>query len=311
MPIFQKNNVGMWAINEGMKRPEQFVKECDDRYNQNLLSVANGIKGKLEHKNIVMLSGPSASGKTTTAHKLANYLKQIGVYADVVSLDDFYKGKGHYPIRPDGSEDFECLEALDVPCINECLAELVETGKSTLPIFDFDIKQRSSKTREVTLSRDSALIIEGIHALNPELVKKVGGHIVTVYATAQDRYFDEHTVLKTNDIRLIRRMVRDYKFRSTGGEITIDLWPHVCEGEDLYIKPYRTHCDYFINTSFGYEPGLYGPYLGHLLGKTPFPQATRILTLLGKLAIYTPIDAKMVAKDAMVREFIGEQEEEK
>ena len=295
-------------INAAAKNPQEFVAHCDALYHENLDAIAQGVKQNLAQKHIVMLSGPSASGKTTTAHKLAKALRQIGVPTDVISLDDFYLGAGNCPKREDGTEDYETVFALDVPLVNSCLKTLLDQGEATFPIFDFHVKKRSAQTKQVTLNPQSAVIIEGIHALNPILTDGLDGRFVTVYATAQDRYVGEHEILKTNDIRLIRRLVRDLNYRNVSGAETVDIWPYVCDGENKYVKPYRTQCDYYVNSGFGYEPGLYTVYLQKVADSTPMPQKQRVLRLIEKLAPFVTIDPKLISESAMVREFIGQHQ---
>jgi len=304
MPKFQKNNIMEWDVNTLAHNTAEFVAMCDARYETNIRLTAADIAANLDKRPLIMLSGPSASGKTTTANLLARELEKLGVPTDVVSLDDFYLGPSRCPRRDDGSIDFETVFALDVILCNSCLRTLLDTGKAEFPVYSFITKERENYTKTITLGKGEAVIIEGLHALNPILTSSLQGRYATVYTTAMDRYIGKHEILKTNDIRLIRRLVRDLKHRNIGAAETVDMWGHVCDGEDKYIKPYRSSCDYYVNSSFWYEAGLYTPYLKEVAACTPYPQRGRVEKLLEKLTPFIPVDESFIKQDAMVREFI-------
>ncbi|MBQ1235318.1 MAG: hypothetical protein IIX77_06820 [Oscillospiraceae bacterium] len=306
MPKFQKNNIMEWDVNDLAVDTLKLVELCDFQYDRNIEDVAEGIAAQVAEKPLIMLSGPSASGKTTTANLLAKKLTDMGVPAQVVSLDDFYLGPARCPRREDGTIDFETVFALDVVLCNRCLQQLLNEGEAVFPIYDFVTKERAKQTKTITLPKGGAVIVEGLHALNPILTSGIIGHYATVYTTAMDRYIGKHEILKTNDIRLIRRLVRDLKHRNIGAAETVDMWHDVCYGEAAYIKPYRSDCDYYVNSSFWYEPGLYTPYLQEVANTTPYPQRGRVEKLLEKLEPFVPVDVSFVKKDAMIREFIGE-----
>ncbi|MBU5420070.1 hypothetical protein KQI11_08045 [Acetanaerobacterium sp. MSJ-12] len=306
MAVFQKRNIPLYEINFWAKEPKAFIAACDRRYESALAAIVADALETLGQKNVFMLAGPSASGKTTTAHKLAAAFGRRSVEARVISLDDFYRGRGFCPKREDGTEDYETVHSLDLDCFTACMEKLLAEGEAEFPIFDFQVKQRAEETRHISLGKDQALIIEGIHGLNPLLTRGIEGRVKRVYATAMDRFVGDDVVLKTNDLRFCRRIVRDCRHRNVSGAETVDIWPYVCDGEFIYIKPYRSECDYYVNTAFGYEPGIYAGYLRAILeGMGDIPQTGKVGHILRKLQRFVPIDPALVSKDAMVQEFIG------
>ena len=205
-------------------------------------------------QRIVMLTGPSAAGKTTSAHKIAGAIAARGHSSQVVSLDDFYIGEGKYPKNPDGSDDYESLESLDLERLHFCLKELYKTGICEAPVFDFTLQQPSG-TRRID-ARGGVVIIEGLHALNPTLTEELpAGAALCLYAGLREEYADSSDVccLATRDIRLARRIVRDYLFRGHGAAFTLGLWGHVCAGEERFIKPYKPRANLLLDTTHTYE----------------------------------------------------------
>ena len=257
---------------------------------------------------IVMLTGPSASGKTTSAHCLAKALVQQGTPAQVVSLDNFFKGAAYYPKMPDGTLDYENLETLDLPLIKQCLHQLSETGKTELPIYDFATEQRSAEVEPIDL-QGGVCIVEGIHALNPELTGLVpDDQIYRIYAGLREEYcIDGRRVINTQDIRLCRRTLRDAAARGRSPAKTLSMWDRVLDGETRYIKGFKTTADFLLDTSFTYELGL----ISRLLG-----EVRRQFTLEGhnaelwdetarRFEQVDPLPLELLPADSMLREFYG------
>ncbi|MEG2769638.1 MAG: nucleoside kinase, partial [Oscillospiraceae bacterium] len=233
-----KRLVEVSLINAAAKAPENFVNHCEIEYEYRVVAAAAEVlKGGYK---VVMVTGPSSSGKTTTAHKLANALCEMGHMSKVVSLDDFYLDLDRYPRLPDGSKDYENVNALDVPEIQKCLAQVINTGKTMLPQFDFKNECRQDQRKSLDVG-DGVVVVEGIHALNPTLTDHLDGNkIYKIYAGMREEYSHMgQRILPTRDIRLVRRMVRDSKFRGHSPEKTMSMWPDVCKGEDLYIKVFK------------------------------------------------------------------------
>ena len=207
-----KRLVELSLLNIAANSPEKFIKYCEVEYSTRCFEAAGEILKS--GCRIVMLTGPSASGKTTTAHKIAQALTLRGCPAKVVSLDNFYRNLEDYPRLPDGSKDYENVTALDIDEINRCLKQLLETGAADLPIFDFPTESRLPHREHLELD-GGVCIGEGIHALNPILTETLPkGSVYRIYAGLREEYSNKgQRILPTRDIRLARRMVRDHKFR--------------------------------------------------------------------------------------------------
>lgn len=255
-----------------------------------------------------MLTGPSASGKTTTANKLAAALRSRGCLSRVVSLDNFYKNLDEYPRLPDGSKDYENITALDVNEIRRCLADILEKGETELPEFDFVTETRKQQRVHLALP-GGVCIIEGIHALNPELVSTLPrGSAYKIYAGLREEYsYRGQRVIPTRDIRLARRMMRDCKFRGHSLEKTLGMWGGVCAGEDKFIKVFKAEADLLLDTSFSYEICLLAAFMAPLAGQLPeeHPQCEQLNALAGRFALVDTLSEALVPQNSMLREFLG------
>ncbi|MEG2653867.1 MAG: nucleoside kinase, partial [Ruthenibacterium sp.] len=261
-----KRLVELGLVNLAAQEPEAFVRYCEDDYGVRITHAADRIQQS--GVRVVMLTGPSASGKTTTAHKLTQELCRRGQNAVVVSLDNFFKDIEEYPRLPDGTPDYESVDALDVKRINACLLELVQTGKTAIPNFDFHRERRGCG--EITVQVDDGVVIaEGIHALNPRLIAALPkGGAYKIYAGLREEYsYYGQRVLPTRDVRLARRMVRDIKFRGHSIEKTMAMWPAVCDGEDRFIKVFKNEADLLLDTSFSYEVCALSPFVAEMRGR--------------------------------------------
>ena len=271
--------------NVAARSPQALAQLSENSYARRVQYAAQKVRGS--GAKIVMLTGPSASGKTTSAHCLAKALVQQGTPAQVVSLDNFFKGAAYYPKMPDGTLDYENLETLDLPLIKQCLHQLSETGKTELPIYDFATEQRAAAVEPIDL-QGGVCLVEGIHALNPELTGLV-------------------KVINTQDIRLCRRTLRDAAARGRSPAKTLSMWDRVLDGETRYIKGFKTTADFLLDTSFTYELGL----ISRLLG-----EVRRQFTLEGhnaelwdetarRFEQVDPLPLELLPADSMLREFYG------
>ena len=301
-----KRLVEVELYNVAARSPEQLARACEASYQRRLAYAAEKIR--YSGTKIVMLTGPSASGKTTTAHKLAEELVRQGMPARVVSLDNFFRGAEYYPRMPDGTTDYENLETLDLPLVNQCIKELCETGKTVLPIYDFVQEARSAETEPVDLM-GGVCIVEGIHALNPRLTALLPeGSAFKIYAGMREEYSrDGQRILPTRDVRLARRMVRDHKFRGHSLEKTFSMWPAVCEGEDKNIKVFKPEADLLLDTSFSYEVCCLAPFVTALRGELApgTPYAAQLESLCSRFALCMPLPEQSIPRTSMLREFIG------
>ncbi len=300
-----KRLVEIGLINVAAKVPEEFIEYCENLYEQRVEDAVNNII-KAGAK-IVMLTGPSASGKTTTALKLAQKIKGHGLNVDVISLDNFFKNIEDYPRLADGTPDYESVDALDLKSINNCLLEIFSHGQTNIPEFDFYTEHRKN-TQTTVQVHGGILIVEGIHALNPRLTCAVPRSAVfKIYAGLREEYsHDGQRILPTRDIRLARRMVRDIATRGHSVEKTLSMWPAVCIGEDRNIKVFKTEANMLLDTSFAYEISTLAPYISQLRGKLSKDSTYNDVfnNLCDNFELCSQIDIKYVPNNSMLKEFL-------
>lgn len=288
------------------RHPQELAALSEAHYHDQIESIADEVLAA-GHR-IVMLTGPSAAGKTTSAHKIARAVAARGHNSRVLSLDDFYIGEGKYPKNPDGSDDYESLEALNLAELHSCLKDLYTTGVCDVPVFDFT-KQQPSGTQHID-ARDGVVIIEGLHALNPALTEELPDDAaLCLYAGLREEYADAHDsrCLATRDIRLARRIVRDYLFRGHGAAFTLGLWGHVCAGEDRFIKPYKPRANLLLDTTHTYEVCLWRTVLDAMPADPALTatQARQLEALRRRFAEFPALGTELVPKNSLLREFIG------
>ena len=288
------------------RHPQELAALSEAHYHDQIESIADEILAA-GHR-IVMLTGPSAAGKTTSAHKIARAVAARGHNSRVLSLDDFYSGEGKYPKHPDGSDDYESLEALNLAELHSCLKDLYTTGVCDAPVFDFT-KQQPSGTQHID-ARDGVVIIEGLHALNPALTEALPDDAaLCLYAGLREEYADAHDsrCLATRDIRLARRIVRDYLFRGHGAAFTLGLWGHVCAGEDRFIKPYKPRANLLLDTTHTYEVCLWRTVLDAMPADPALTatQARQLEALRRRFAEFPALGTELVPENSLLREFIG------
>lgn len=289
--------------------PDELIREEDERYRHEVETVTRTIADAFSGRCLVLLSGPSASGKTTTAHNIERGLQVLGRHAYVVSLDNFYRGYGHAPQLPDGSFDYEAVEALDLPLLETCMQELLISGCTQLPIFDFVTHTPSGERRTLCVEKDAVVIFEGIHALNPLLRKHLSSDAVfTVFINVMSRIErDGESLLTRRDLRLTRRLIRDVRFRNSSMENTMDMWRQVVRGEDLYLFPFADTADATFDTTHAYESAMLGAELLPLLRAVPTDSRyyEPICRLADALSQFSPLSVELLPRDSLLREFIG------
>ena len=288
------------------RHPQELAALSEAHYHDQIESIADEVLAA-GHR-IVMLTGPSAAGKTTSAHKIARAVAARGHNSRVLSLDDFYIGEGKYPKNPDGSDDYESLEALNLAELHSCLKDLYTTGVCDAPVFDFT-KQQPSGTQHID-ARDGVVIIEGLHALNPALTEELPDDAaLCLYAGLREEYADAHDsrCLATRDIRLARRIVRDYLFRGHGAAFTLGLWGHVCAGEDRFIKPYKPRANLLLDTTHTSEVCLWRTVLDAMPADPALTatQARQLEALRRRFAEFPALGTELVPENSLLREFIG------
>jgi uridine kinase len=275
--------------------------------------IAEKIWKKRESVKIILIAGPSSSGKTTSAKRLSIELMVMGIKPIAISLDDYYIGVEKTPKDEKGEPDFECLEALDVPFLNEQLLALLDGNEITLPLYDFKTgRRKETGGKKIKLDRRTMLIVEGIHGLNDALTAEIACDIkFRVYVSALTQLnLDDHNRIPTSDNRLLRRMVRDYQFRGKDAAGTIKMWPSVQAGERRHIFPFQNMADVAFNSALDYELSVLKYYADPLLRAVKpdvreYAEAVRLLSFLENFA---PIPPQYVPGTSILREFIGESE---
>lgn len=297
-------------INDSAKNsPEELIRKSEERYENIIEDIAEKITTDTG-REIIMLAGPSSAGKTTTARKLCEKLKKNGIKTYVLSLDDFYLNREDIPYLPDGTQDYETVYALDLPCFEEKVNALLRGETVKNPIFDFTTGKRSDKNfNEITLGEKDAVIIEGLHALNPVITEKVQGKLLKVYINVSSRIYDEkgNIVLNKRNMRFIRRMVRDFNFRSSSVENTCRLWKNVTAGEDKYLFPYRDLADVKVNTIHIYETCVLKNQAMKLIENSQVSDEYKadIKRIYNALNRFEDISQSLVPEDSLLREFLG------
>lgn len=291
---------------------KSFIQIAEAFQNKKLSEIADRIFERRDQVRVVLIAGPSSSGKTTTAKRLSILLKVMGLEPLPVSLDDYYLGVEKTPKDENGQPDFECLEALDVPYLNEQLLALFRGDEIELPVFDFKTNARKGGGKKIKLGRRSVVVIEGIHGLNDKLTAQIErDKKFKIYVSALTQLnLDDHNRIPTSDNRLLRRMTRDYQFRGSTAANTIRMWPSVQAGEKKHIFPFQDGADAAFNSALDYELSVLKVYAEPLLRSVKptmdeYAEASRLLSFLENFA---PIPPQYVPGQSILREFIGESE---
>ncbi len=289
--------------------PEQLIRAEEERYEASVRAAATQILERHTGRCLILLSGPSASGKTTTASKLQQRLRDAGRDAHTVSLDNFYRGYGQAPQLPDGSYDYECIEALDLPLLQACMGELIAEGKTGLPEFDFLSHAPKADRIPFSVSGESVVIFEGIHALNPLLRRHLPSEaLVKIFVdVCAEVERNGAPWLTARDFRLTRRLLRDLRFRNSSPDNTMDMWRQVVRGEELYLYPYVNEADIYFDTAHAYEPALLGGQLLPTLREQPKNgrYAAELEQLVQRLSVFEPLPSAYLPTQSLLREFVG------
>ncbi len=262
-----------------------------------------------QETRFILIAGPSSAGKTTFSKRLAIHLKILGKKPIPISMDNFFKCRRDSPRLPDGTYDFEGLEALDLDLFNETMLKLLHSEDVEMPIYNFKTGEREWRKEPIHMNEDTVLIIEGIHGLNPKTYQDLPEQsIFRIYINALTHLnLDSHNRIPTSDYRLIRRIARDFQFRGYSAKETIQLWKNVKVGEDRNIYPYQEEADAIFNTSMVYEmailKGVVMPLLLEIKPKEEeYLEANRLKSLLQYFAAGS---AEAVPRSSILAEFIG------
>ena len=292
---------------------KDYIRIAEAYQSRKLSEIAEQIYAKRDTLKMVLLAGPSSSGKTTSAKRLSIELMVMGIKPLAISLDDYYVGTEKTPKDENGNPDYECLEALDIPYLNEQLQALYRGEEVSLPIYDFKTGSRKeTEGKRIRMDRRTMLIVEGIHALNDNLTPSIERNTkFKLYVSALTQLnLDDHNRIPTSYNRLLRRMVRDYQFRAKDAAGTLKMWPSVQAGERKHIFPFQNTADVAFNSALDYELSVLKFYADPLLravkpGMREYAEAIRLLSFLENFA---PIPPQYVPGSSILREFIGESE---
>lgn len=310
--FFEQRTLQLNEINARvLQDPTAFIAEECQRYHDNVNRVADHLHAQFSGRCLVMLSGPSSAGKTTTANNLKRGLEAYGRQVSIVSLDDFYRGWGLAPQLPDGTFDYESIEALDLPQLHTCMQNLLTDGVAQMPRFNFETHMPETETYELRVSEHSVVIFEGIHALNPLLQEHLPEDgVFKVFINVMSRVLDGDDVLMTRrQLRLCRRMLRDYQFRNSSVENTLDMWRQVVRGERLYMMPFADTAQAVFDTTHAFAPTMLAPKLLPLLREVPkdSPFADQVEEMIAALSKLVPLSTDRLPHDALLREFVGHE----
>lgn len=306
--ILNLNNIG--DLNKAIisSRVGEIVKLSEIIQDYKLLNIAEEITLNKDDIKIILLSGPSSSGKTTTSKKLALYLKTLGLNPCPISLDDYFLNREDTPLDENGNPDFESLRAIDIKLFNNQMAKLLKGMKVTVPTFDF-INGKKKYTRTVQLNDNDVLIVEGLHALNDSLLKDIPKKNKYKIYLSPLAYIniDNDNRINMTDIRLLRRIVRDNRTRGYTPSQTIKAWADVRKGEEKYVFPFQDSCDIIFNSSLAYELSVLKTYAEPLLFsvKEDEEEYETALRLIELLKYVMPIPSDAVPDVSIIREFIG------
>lgn len=304
-------NVG--ELNREVERGESsmLINVSEALHNNRIATIADEITRRYREggARVVMIAGPSSSGKTTFTKRLAIQLMTNLLTPKMISLDDYFVDRHLTPLDEDGDFDYESLYALDLKQFNDDLNRLVNGETVTLPYYNFETGSREYRGKEICLGENNILLIEGIHGLNPELTSQVEDKLkYRIYVSALTTIsIDDHNWVPTTDNRLLRRIIRDARYRGVSPEETIRRWPSVRRGEEKWIFPYQENADAMFNSSLLFELGVMKPRGEALLSQVPhdvveYAEAARLKRFLG---YFHTISEEHIPSTSLLREFLG------
>lgn len=307
--IMEIENIGHLNDYISTKKIRELIWIAEALHEKKIAEIADMICNSKDKKKLVLISGPSSSGKTTFAQRLSIQLRVNGLKTVAISIDDFFKNREDTPKTPEGEYDFETIEAIDIDLFNDVINKLIKGEEVEIPTFNFHTGNREWRGKKLKISEDQVIIVEGIHGLNDKLTKSIDNRLkFKIYISPLTHLnIDNHNRIPTSDLRLIRRMVRDFQFRSTDALTTIKRWDMVRFGEDKFIYPFQEQADVMFNSSLAYELSVLKTIAIPLLEKidksvTEYSEAKRLIKFFNYVL---PFDSRCVPTNSILREFIG------
>ncbi len=318
LDVFQEHS--RWHDIMGVSTVGDINTACNQGYATSLINVSEALQEKKIARiaeeihqrgkvKVVLISGPSSSGKTTFSKRLSIQLMTCGLKPKAISLDDYFVNREDTPRDADGQYDYESLYALDLPFFNAQLQALLDGEEVELPRFNFTTGQREFNGNKLRIEGNTILILEGIHALNPELTPLIPEEKkYRIYVSALTTILlDNHNYIPTTDNRLLRRIIRDYNYRGYSAEETIGRWSSVRRGEDKWIFPYQENADAMFNSAMLFELAVLKEHAMPILNRVPQnrPEYSEAYRLRKFLQYFVPVQDKDLPPTSLLREFLG------
>ncbi len=292
-------------VNEKIKiDASAYVDECENFYRDQLKEIANDILSQKKPVKVILLGGPSCAGKTTSSRLLDDLMTEQGKNVVPIEMDNFFISLAERPRMANGSLDFDSINIVNLELMEKCFTELFEKGKAKFPVYDFIEGKSIPNSELIEADSETIIILEGIHVLNPKLIKKLGTKaIYKIFINNANGYKYKNTKIEPRQFRMIRRMVRDVQFRAVSMANTVKHWKDVTDAEDLYIIPHSTKVNSTINTSHGYEVNLFKQDIDKALEKGEISKET-----LPWLEIFEKVDVldkEILPETTLMKEFVS------
>ena len=305
--LLRINNVSEFNIACRQNKSFELIKLAEALHEKKIAQIADAIAEK--RPKIVFISGPSSSGKTTFSKRLQIQLLVDGIRPEVLSMDDYFVNRVDTPKDANGQYDFEDVNAVDLPFFRQQMHDILDGKEVSLPTYDFSKGERVFEGRKLKLQKDSVLVIEGLHALNPCILPDVDKNLTfKIYVSALTTInIDNHNWIPTTDIRLLRRVVRDYKYRGYSAKETIARCPSVVRGEQKWVYPFQEEADVMFNSALIFEFAVLKRHAEPILSEVPkfCEEYTEAHRLLKFLQYFVPIPEKEIPPTSLLREFVG------
>ena len=307
--IMNLNNVGEFNVACHNNQSFNLIKVSEALHEKKVASIADMISQRGDKVKFVLVSGPSSSGKTTFSKRLSIQLMVSGLKPVALSLDNYFVNREDTPLDENGDWDFEHLHSLDLELFNQNLKQLLAGEEVEIPFFNFEDGKRYYKGEKLKLNEDNVLIMEGIHALNPDLIPDIPQDITfKIYVSALTTIsIDNHNWIPTTDTRLLRRIIRDYRFRNYSARETIARWPSVRRGEEKWIYPFQENADVMFNSALLFELAVLKKHAEPILAEVPkycdeYTEAHRLIKFLN---YFVSIPEREIPPTSLLREFVG------